>query len=175
MVVTEPKYLGLEKHFASCIHQNEQIVYLLPINNWHFLTIQTIYFLLLWLSSSVAHSLGKNRLNCSCSHAQQASSVADLYQWYIPIVIAECLSLCDAQKKKKITSLGAARTDFLAGNIGDATERSYAPIWTKPAPNEEIFYPLSFLSSVWIFKACKICVCLSLPALLAVREKGVSE
>lgn len=80
MMVTEPKYLGLEKHFASCIHQNEEIVYLLPINNWHFLTIQTIYFLLLWLSSSVAHSLGKNRLSCSCSHAQQASSVADLYQ-----------------------------------------------------------------------------------------------
>lgn len=38
------KYLGLEQHFASYMHQNEKIVSLLPISNWHFLALQTTYF-----------------------------------------------------------------------------------------------------------------------------------
>jgi len=62
MMATDPKYLGSEQHFASYMYQNEQIVSLLPISNRHFLALQTIYFLHLRLYSSVAHSLGKNRL-----------------------------------------------------------------------------------------------------------------
>lgn len=119
-MANEPKYLGLEQHVASYKDQNEQIVSLLPISNWHFLALQTIYFLLLWLSSSVAHSLRKNR-SATVSFMLSGQDLWLIYISDIHIFIPEYLAHCVTLRKTNI--LEALGQVLLAGNTGNVAER----------------------------------------------------
>lgn len=108
---TEPKYLHLEQHFTLYIQQKKNSLSP-PISNW------PMYFLL-WLCSSVAHSLQKNRLATAFS-AQWVRSMTDLNQRHIHVHSRISGPLCGAQVKN---ILGECRA-VLAGNTGNVAERS---------------------------------------------------